>query len=291
MSDELNSNGNPGNPAERPLIADMVNNQPVAARVPEHVASGCFSTGSIVTTGANEFVMDFVLRMGKPHRLAARVVVPPAVAAQFASMLEKGIASYEQHFGPAQPTPAPLKSPSPSNTSLPGNTSPMANEIVTGPGMPLPQEPPSAPMPESPPAGHSPHGQAPAPESPAGEQSPPVSITSETPGPQQSAPTPPVQNRPGSLRDTYEELKVEDTVVSGTYANAVMISHTDTVFQFDFITNFLPFSAVSQRIFLPVSQAPRLLEALKLTLRRYAQVQQQMRQQNQQRNQSQDPLA
>jgi hypothetical protein len=89
-----------------------------------------------------------------------------------------------------------------------------------------------------------------------------------------------VLNRPGSLRETYEELKVDDTVVSGTYANAIMVSHTDTVFQFDFITNFLPYSVVSQRIFLPVSQAPRLLEALKLTLRRYAQVQQQKRQQS-----------
>ncbi len=262
----------PGQHGDQPLIADTVNNQPVAARVPAHIGSGAFSTGTIVTMGGNEFVLDFVLRMGKPHRLSARVVLPPSIAAQFTSMLEKGIRSYEQHFGPAQPQ---VESPAPVPTS------PTGNEIVTGPGMP-PEPPPEVPAPQEAPSAPPQNPATPPAPAPVADASPPTAPAApvQPAAPQPVAPTPPpVENRPGSLRNTYDELKVEDSVVCGTYANAVMVSHTESVFQFDFITNFLPYSAVASRVFLPVAQGPRLLEALRLTLRRFAAVQKQARQQ------------
>ena len=51
-------------------------------------------------------------------------------------------------------------------------------------------------------------------------------------------------------------------MLSGAYANAVMIGHTQWEFWFDFITTFYPRSAVSSRVFMAAPQVPRLLETL-----------------------------
>jgi hypothetical protein len=65
-----------------------------------------------------------------------------------------------------------------------------------------------------------------------------------------------------SAQDLYEQLKLPEDVMSGNYANAVMIGHTATEFSFDFITTFFPRSAVAQRVFLAAPNAKRLLESL-----------------------------
>ena len=47
-----------------------------SARVPESVNRGVFSTGAIVITGGSEFIIDFILRMGRPHQVVARMILP-----------------------------------------------------------------------------------------------------------------------------------------------------------------------------------------------------------------------
>jgi len=72
-------------------------------------------------------------------------------------------------------------------------------------------------------------------------------------------------NPPGqqlSPQDLYEQLKMGDDVISGSYSNAVMVGHTATEFSFDFITNFFPRSAVASRVFLSAPNVPKFLDSL-----------------------------
>ena len=69
------------------------------------------------------------------------------------------------------------------------------------------------------------------------------------------------QSRP-SAEDLYDQLRLPEDVMSGCYANAVMIGHTANEFSFDFITTFYPRSAVVQRVFLSAANVPRLLDSL-----------------------------
>lgn len=156
---------------------------PLRARVPDHVSEGVFSTGVIVMTGPSEFVIDFLQTMGRPQRVAARVIIPHPVMPQFVDALKKNLDLYSGRFG-------------------------------------TPPSPPANPQPES------------------GEP---------------RRPTP---------QEIYDELKLPDNLLSGAYANAVMIGHGPSEFSLDFITSFFPQTAVSSRVFLAAGQIPRLLESL-----------------------------
>ncbi len=171
---------------------ERVRTQHVTARVPESVSRGVFSTGAIVMTGATEFVLDFIQRIGRPHQVAARVVLPHAVMPQFIEALRKNLEMYEQRFGPPKELPRPQ----------------------------TPQRP--------------------------------------------------------SVQEIYDDLKLPDDVLSGAYANGVMVGHTASEFNLDFLTNFFPNSAVSCRVFLSAPQVPRVLETLTNT---YQQFQQRVRRQ------------
>lgn len=72
------------------------------------------------------------------------------------------------------------------------------------------------------------------------------------PKPEPGAPRP-------SIEEVYDDLKLPDERLSGDYANAVMISHSASEFCFDFIANFFPRSAVSQRVFVSAPQVPRMV--------------------------------
>jgi hypothetical protein len=76
---------------------------------------------------------------------------------------------------------------------------------------------------------------------------------------------------PVSAQELYEQLKLQDDVLSGSYANAVMIGHTPSEFCFDFITTFFPRSAVSCRVFMSAPGVPRLLESLKHSFEKFQQ--------------------
>lgn len=170
---EPSSENRPGPENENPALR---------ARVPDHVGDGCFSTGAIVMTGPSEFIVDFLQTIGRPHRVAKRVIIPHPVMPQFIEALKTNLDLYKSRFG----------------------------------------EPPSPP--------------------------------------QQANPN---QPRRPSPQEIYDDLKLPDDVLSGVYANGVMIGHGASEFGLDFLTSFFPQSAVSARVFLAAGQVPRLLESLR----------------------------
>lgn len=182
---------NPGPNPDGNIHGEQVRVQHVTARVPESVSRGSFSTGVIVMTGPNEFILDFVQNIGHPPQVAARVVMPHAVLPQFITALRQNLDMYNQRFGPAPELPKP---PQPQ----PGARQPTAQEI-------------------------------------------------------------------------YDELKLPDSLLSGSYANGVMIGHTPSEFKMDFLTNLFPHSAVSCRVYMSAPQIPRLLESLGGTFEQFKQ--------------------
>ncbi|SRR5690606_27543606 len=91
-------------------------------------------------------------------------------------------------------------------------------------------------------------------------------------------PRPPAnpQQRKLSIQEIYDELKIPDELLSGSYANGLMIGHTASEFKLDFLTNTFPHSAVSCRVFLSAPQIPRMIESLHAT---HVQLQQRIAQQ------------
>jgi hypothetical protein len=80
---------------------------PVAARVPEKIASGAFSTGALVQTLANEFLIDFVQNLSRPPSVVSRIIVSPATLAQMTQAVQNNLSMYSQKFGPPPPLPKP----------------------------------------------------------------------------------------------------------------------------------------------------------------------------------------
>ena len=74
-----------------------------------------------------------------------------------------------------------------------------------------------------------------------------------------------------TAQEIYDDLKLPDEILSGAYANGVMIGHTPSEFKFDFLTNLFPSSAVSARVFLSAPQVPRLLNSLQSTYKQFQQ--------------------
>jgi hypothetical protein len=105
-------------------------------------------------------------------------------------------------------------------------------------------------------------------------------------GPPPVLPKGPPPAKPQTAQEIYDELKIPDTVLSGAYANGVMIGHTASEFKLDFLSNLFPHSAVSARVFLASPQVPRLLESLDST---WVQFQQRIRQQQQQQQPPRNP--
>jgi hypothetical protein len=81
--------------------------QPVAARVPERVARGVYSTGQIVLDSPKEIVIDFLQGLTRPPQVAARVVMTPGTAAEFIVALRQNLENYHRVFGPPQQLPPP----------------------------------------------------------------------------------------------------------------------------------------------------------------------------------------
>lgn len=88
---------------------------------------------------------------------------------------------------------------------------------------------------------------------------------------------PPGPNRP-TLQEIYENFKLPEDMMSGVYANAVLIGHTPAEFFLDFITTFYPTSAVSARVYLSAMGVPRFLSSVETALQQF----QKRYQQNQQ---------
>ncbi len=89
-------------------------------------------------------------------------------------------------------------------------------------------------------------------------------------GPPPAVPGPPPKSRP-TLQEIYENFRLPEELMSGTYANSVMIGHSPTEFFMDFISGFYPISAVAARVFMPVQQIPRFQTALLSSLENHRQ--------------------
>jgi hypothetical protein len=81
-------------------------------------------------------------------------------------------------------------------------------------------------------------------------------------GPPPALPTPPPPPRPPTIEEIYQDLKLADDMLSGTYANSVMVVHTPAEFCLEFIANFYPRAAIAARVFLSAPQVPVLLKTL-----------------------------
>lgn len=81
-------------------------------------------------------------------------------------------------------------------------------------------------------------------------------------------PKPPQQKRP-TIQELYEHFKLPEELLSGTYANSVLIGHSPSEFLFDFITGFYPTAAVSSRVYLSAQQVPRVVDTLSAALVTY----------------------
>ena len=77
------------------------------------------------------------------------------------------------------------------------------------------------------------------------------------------------------VQQLYDELKLEDEMLAGCYANAVMINHAASEFKFDFLANILPRSIVTSRVFMAAGQVPQVVASLEKT---WTQFQQQLQQ-------------
>lgn len=82
-------------------------------------------------------------------------------------------------------------------------------------------------------------------------------------------PKPPPNQRRPTTQEIYENFKLPEDVMSGTYANSVLIGHDAAEFFMDFITRFYPTACVAARIYLAASQTPRVLETLNTAMGQY----------------------
>jgi len=81
-------------------------------------------------------------------------------------------------------------------------------------------------------------------------------------------PRPDPARRP-NIKEVYENLKLPEEKLSGSYANAVRIGHSPSEFCFDFITRFFPTASVSARVYMTPPQVVRLLESLTASYNHY----------------------
>lgn len=88
-----------------------------------------------------------------------------------------------------------------------------------------------------------------------------------------------------TLQEIYDDLKISDETLPGSYANGVMIGHAASEFKFDFLANMMPTPSVSARIYLAAPHIPRLLQSLTKT---YEEFQKRVAEQQNRRQQSRD---
>jgi hypothetical protein len=88
-------------------------------------------------------------------------------------------------------------------------------------------------------------------------------------GPPKALPPLPPDYKPPTIQEIYENFKLPEDLMSGAYANSVMVGHSPSEFFFDFISGFYPTSAVSSRIFIPAPMAPKFLATLETCLKQY----------------------
>ncbi|MBT7727917.1 MAG: DUF3467 domain-containing protein, partial [Planctomycetaceae bacterium] len=91
---------------EQPV--QQIQHSSATARIPDEIGRGVFATAVIVLHGVHEYTIDFVQSLARPNRVAARIILPPAVANQFVLALEQALEKYQSSFGgiPHEPNPS-----------------------------------------------------------------------------------------------------------------------------------------------------------------------------------------
>ncbi len=225
----------PSDPPEQPIHGQVRYSQ-LSARVPDEVGDGCFSNGVMVLTGPFEVVLDFVMRLSEAPRVVSRVVLPRQVCGQFIQALSQNIANFESRFGPMPRPPKPVAPMHPTN---------IPQEIVPTKVRPSVSQPSDPAVQFEGIAGEG--FESGTPTSPAEPEA--ISAASGPP-----------------IDEIYDDLRLPDSILSGRYANAVLIRHSPTEFCFDFITNIYPRSCVSARVYMAAANVHSLLTSLQQSL-------------------------
>jgi hypothetical protein len=226
--------GEPG-PLPPGSFTQDIHHTPIGARVPEEVGRGAFCNATMILQTNEEVVIDFISTLSQPQQVAARVVMTPNTFAQVISALRENVKHYEETFGRLishEPSPQMSQPAGPSSAPAGPATWPQEPQIASaGPSSSEIAAPDSPPAKSTHPPTH-----------PAGPDLPP------------------------QIEDLYEQLKLPDRLLGGTYANVVMIRHLAEEFSFDFIANFYPRPVVVARIFLPAGRIPSFLDAMSNSL-------------------------
>ena len=69
-------------------------------------------------------------------------------------------------------------------------------------------------------------------------------------------------DKPRPPQEIYDDIKIADDILSGVYANTVMVGHSPAEFGIDFITSFIPHASVSARIYVAAPRVPQLIDTL-----------------------------
>ncbi len=218
-----NEPGTPGDENQPEPVHAEFQHRAVTARLREEVRGGVFANAAIVLSGNFEFVIDFVLRLGKPDLIMARIVLPIPVTEQFVKALRGSIENYEREFGEIPPIPVPARSAEDENANQENKDQ---EDILS-------------------------HGIG----SFVGATTPEGTVSGENIGGTSKKGTP-------TIEEIYDDLKLEDDILGGVYANAVLLRHSATEFCFDFVTNFYPRSSVNARVFMAAPQVKPLLNTI-----------------------------
>ena len=214
--------------------------RPVSAIVPEQVSRGVFSTGVIAITGNTEFVLDFVLNVGAPSTVVARVICPHEALSRIVAAIQRNVEAFTQRGGTAG-SEKPLVSDVQPGTSVMGNSQgeqgaiadSIGNEQFVGASIPIPDQ----------------------------ETAKAAAGAFEVP----NAGDANLNAAKQSPLDLYDDIIVPDDIQVGVYANGLIIGHTNSEFKLDFVSNMFPKSVVTSRIFMSAPQLIRLLDTLNRT--------------------------
>jgi hypothetical protein len=230
MTDAADPN-RPNDPHRGQPISQDIHHSMVSARVPEDVGRGVFATATMVLQTQDVFVLDFLSATVHPQQLVARVVLTIPTFVELINALRVNVQMYEKSFGRAllgpfvPPGAAPAPAPAEGGQPEPGAVAPAAGAAApVGGGQPGAAPPPAA-----------------------AQATPPAH--------------PPAQDAPRA-DDLYDQLKLSDKMLGGTFANVAMIRHTPEDFCIDFMANLYPRAVVTARVFISAGRILPFVDTL-----------------------------
>src|SRR2546421_11897201 len=78
-----------------------------AARVPERVARGVYTSAQVLIEAPKEIMIDFLMGLTRPFNVVSRVIVTPQTLSEFINALERNLDGYIQAYGPPPTPPIP----------------------------------------------------------------------------------------------------------------------------------------------------------------------------------------